>query len=356
MALYRIIPAILSLTLLPAIAMAQGRTAGATSRQSPDSVFSRAVALNNEQRGAEARALVDSVLRSAQPTTAVYGDALFWKGVLAESELVAEESYKRVVLDFPLHRRAEESLIRLAQLEIMRGNRIQAQRYLDRIVVEHPYGQYRAKASYWRARLFFEENEIDRACAELGTARARLPDNDVELKTEIDYAAQRCVNVPVPSPPGQRTGGVAPPAATANDSGARRGGGGGAARSTGANTASGAAGRTGRATGATTQATGRGRATAARGATDSTKGAKVSTPPKVMFSVQAAAFPSKENAAALVDALKARGYEARLVGIASPYRVRIGMFATREEATQLATELKTKAISNGAYVVEAERR
>ena len=354
----RNIPAAITLMLLPFALLAQ-----TGSRQSPDSVFSRAIALNNEQRGAEARALVDSVLRSTQPTASVYADALFWKGVLAESEQVAEESYKRIAQDFPLHRRAEESLIRLAQLEIMRGNRVLAQRYLDRIVVEHPYGQHRAKASYWRARLFFEENEIDRACAELGTARARLPDSDVELKTEIDYAAQRCANVPVPSTAGARAVGAVPPTGDRSSGeppgrGARQGGRSAAAgsdsnRGVRGNTAAGAA--AGRNTGAAAQ-TSRSGASAARGATDANRAATKVTPAKVMYSVQAAAFPSKANAEAFVEALKTRGYESRLVGTEPLYRVRLGRFETRAEATALAAELKSKRISSEAFVVEAEPR
>jgi cell division septation protein DedD len=315
---------VVTAALFPAIMNAQARNTG-TARQTPDSVFARAVMLNNDQRGAEARALVDSVLRVTQPTSSVFAEGLFWRAVLSESEQVAEESHKRIVVDYPLHRRAEESLIRLAQLEMMRGNRTAAQRYLDRIVVEHPFGQQRARASYWRARLFFEENEMDRACAELGTARARLSPADVELRTEINFAAQQCANVPVPTtPPAQKQ--------TAADTQKK-------SKTTDPGRKSTAAGKAATASGAATQ----------------TKSQKAA-PPATMWSVQAAAFPSRANAEAFVEALKGRGYEARMVGTASPYRVWIGRFATRQEADRLAAELKARKVSTGAFVVEAEGR
>ena len=318
----RLLRTILSLLIIPAALAAQ-------SRQTPDSVFTRALSLNNEQRGADARALIDSLMRATQPSSPVYADALFFAGVLAESEQRAEESFRRIVVEFPLHRRAEESLIRLAQLEMTRGNRSQAQRYLDRIIVEHPYGRQRARASYWRARLFFEENEMERGCAELGLARSRVAAADIELKNEIEYSTRRCDNVPAPAVSStNRAGG--------SDTGSRARGAAAATKSDSATTSR-AGGRA---------ASGGARSTTARG----------TSTPTATFAVQAAAFPSRNNAQALVDALKSRGYEARIVGTASPYRVWVGSFPTRDAATRLATELKTKNISSGAFVVQAQGR
>jgi cell division septation protein DedD len=334
---------VLSLLLAPVVLDSQVNRAGGAataSTQGTDPVFSRAVALSNDQRSAEARALVDSVLRAARPATPQYAEALFWKGVLADGEAGAEESFKSLVTDYPLHRRAEESLIRLAQIEMTRGDRVGSQRYLDRIIVEHPYGQYRARASYWRARLFFEVNELDRACAELGTARVRVAANDVELKTEIDYAAARCPAVPTPAT-------------------ARAAGSGAGAGATGATTTGRAAGATttGRAAGASTGRAA-GAATADRGAGSATRGrgSAAAPPPRGAFTVQAAAFPLKANADAFLEVLKSRGYDARVFSSESMHRVRVGFFATREEATVIVNELKAKNISGGAYVVPTEPR
>jgi hypothetical protein len=57
-----------------------------------------------------------------------------------------------------------------------------------------------------------------------------------------------------------------------------------------------------------------------------------------------------------METLKAKGYDVRVFGTESPFRVRIGRFATRAEATVLARELQTKMISRDAWVVEAEVR
>jgi cell division septation protein DedD len=317
------------LLLLPTQGAAQSRGAtargGTAARQSPDSAIARALALNNEQRGAEARAVVDSLLRSLQPNVPAYADALFWKAMLADSEQVAEDQYNRIVREYPLHRRAEESLIRLAQLEMTRGNRSMAQRHLDRLIIEHPYGQFRSRASYWRARLFLEENELERACAELGMARARLPADDVELRSEIDFAARRCANVPAPSvanrgakppsgPPSVPPATKTPPQASQPPT--------------------------------TQPPTTQPPPTAGRG--------RSATP--AAFSVQAAAFPARQSAESFVETLRGRGYEARVVEAAPMFRVWVGRFPTRAGATALATELRTRQIASGAFVVEAGGR
>jgi tetratricopeptide (TPR) repeat protein len=324
---------LLILLLLPAgnaAVGAQGRGGAARtggSFQTPDSVIARALALNNDQRGAEARGLIDSLLRALQPTAPAYADALFWKAMLAESEQVAEEQYNRIVREYPLHRRAEESLIRLAQLEMTRGNRSMAQRHLDRLIVEHPYGQLRARASYWRARLFLEENELERACAELGLARARLPDGDVELRSEIEFAARRCASVPTPSVANRSNTGATPPPGTA-----------------------------GRATADTqTSRAGSDSGRASRGGT-AQRGRAAGTGTAITYAVQAAAFPARANAEAFVEALRGRGYEARVVEGAPLFRVWIGRFSNRSDASTLVNELRSKRVSSGAFVVEAGGR
>jgi hypothetical protein len=57
-----------------------------------------------------------------------------------------------------------------------------------------------------------------------------------------------------------------------------------------------------------------------------------------------------------MEGLKEKGYEVRIWGTVSPFRVRIGRFATRAEASALAAELRAKMISRDAWVTEAEVR
>ena len=74
------------------------------------------------------------------------------------------------------------------------------------------------------------------------------------------------------------------------------------------------------------------------------------SPKKVtsVYSVQVAAYDSKEAARVLSESLIARGLDARVDGTTRPYRVRIGRFATRAEAVKLAQKLKAEG--QGGFV------
>ena len=70
------------------------------------------------------------------------------------------------------------------------------------------------------------------------------------------------------------------------------------------------------------------------------------------WSAQVAAYDSPEDAQRLAKKLSDRGYEARVTN-EKPFRVRIGRYARRAEAVDLAAKLKDAKIT--AIVVEAEK-
>ena len=109
-----IVRAFLSLVLIasPAFAQAAG-----------DSVFARAERFVREGDGARGRALVDSVLEASPAGSPLLADALYWRAALASSTADAERDFRRIVVEFATHPRAEGAMLRLAQLEFARGDR-----------------------------------------------------------------------------------------------------------------------------------------------------------------------------------------------------------------------------------------
>ena len=105
-----------------------------------DSVFKRARRLVSEGDGATGRAIVDSMVRASAEGTPAYGDALFWRGALAETAADAERDYRRVIVEYPLSPYADDALLSLAELEQARGDRTAAYQHLQRFVREHPMG------------------------------------------------------------------------------------------------------------------------------------------------------------------------------------------------------------------------
>src|SRR3954463_4551780 len=163
-----------------------------SSARANDPVFARAQALVSDGNGAAGRALIDSMIAATPPSAPLYPQALFWRASLAASAADAESDYKHIVVDYPLTPQAPDALLRLAQLELARGDRDAALGHLQRIPRDYPSSKSLARANYWIARVFFEKNDIVHGCAANASALAKLDSTEVELRNQIQYQGQRC--------------------------------------------------------------------------------------------------------------------------------------------------------------------
>ena len=282
--------------------------AGSLLAQGDPDVFARARTLVNNGDARAGRALVDSALAAAAPGTPAYAAALYWHGVLAEGGDAARTDLLRVAIEFPLSPFASESLLRLAQLELTRGDRMTALRHLDRLEREYPASPARAAGRYWAGRILLEDAKPADACVALRDARRLAAPSNIELLNQIDYYARPCDALEADA--------KARVDSIAADSAAR------------ANEPKAKATRTG--TSPTTRASAKGK-----------------------WSVQVAAYSDRNAALALAKRLTARGHDARVTPT-KPWRVRVGYFTTRAKAAELAKELSTK--KSKTMVVEAEGR
>src|SRR5438874_2568114 len=252
--------------------------------QSTDSaVFARAQRLASGGEGARGRALVDSVLAATAPGTLPYAEGLYWRGMLAATAADAERAYLELSVEYPLSPRASFALLRLSQLEAARGDKDGAHRHLARLVREHPTGITDPRGALWAASFLFDETDAPNACILLAKARSSVPVSDVELANQLEYQTSRCVGVATDRPAnveGADTSKATNPAETAVRAPASS-----------------------RTPAARSKATGPG------------------------FTIQIAAYKAKSDADALARHLTKRGHEARVVGNAAPYRVRVGRYA-----------------------------
>jgi len=162
-----------------------------------DPVFVRAQALVSDGNGAAGRALIDSVIKATPPMAPLYPQALFWRASLAASAADAESDYRHIVVDYPLAPQAADALLRLAQLELARGDRDGALAHLQRVPRDYPRSKSLARASYWTARVLFEKNDIPGACAANASALSQTDTTEIELRNQIQYQGQRCPSAPV---------------------------------------------------------------------------------------------------------------------------------------------------------------
>lgn len=316
-----------------------------------DPVFVRAQTMVSDGNGAAGRALVDSVLKATPPYAPLYPVALFWRASLASNAADAESDYKHIVVDYPLAPQAEDALLRLAQLELARGDRDAALSHLQRIPRDYPRSKSLARASYWTARVLFEKNDVPNACAANANALSQATTDEIELRNQIQYQGQRCPTVAATSstaPPAPITASSTPAVHPPSDVGSA---------TTPPQTMSVSAPPPSKPVTAppvTTVSTRQEKVQPPAEAKDAAPSIVLPTKPPPSpapakatlatggYSVQVAAYNHKADAEKLVATLIRRGYQARVDGDILPFRVRIGLYATENDAEAALKRIKAK--------------
>ena len=272
-----------------------------------DPVFTRAQQMITAGHDSAGRAVLDSVLAATADDTPRYAEALFWRGRFNKTSAGAERDYRRIVVEYPLSPRAPESLLLLSQLEMTRRDVASARMHLERLQREHPGSAVSTRGNVLLAQLAFADGDDVVGCGAVAAAKEGVRASDVELRNQLDYYGTRCSNLVVRMAARDSTA-ATPPAAAPTPPRPEP-----------------------------DSAVSSPRAPAGRAARE--------------FSVQVASFQTRAEAEAQAKRLVARGYSARVVGNARPYRVRIGRYATRERAVTAQRQVGGRSI-----VVEAEPR
>ena len=365
-----------------------GASANAQSSSATDSMFRRARRLVAEGNGAAGRAMVDSLLRKAEEGSTEYGNALYWHGALAETAADAERDYRKVIVEYSSSAYVDDALLAIAELEQARGDRAAALEHLQRFVREHPVAApSRGIAAFAAARLAFEQRDTRVACGLISDARASTPSTNVELLNQIGYYANRCpaAGVQVASVPDTATPKPAAPArvVTTPPPKAKTSS---AAKTPNADASASVAKaradsvRLARAAADSIVAMGRARADSVRlaradsvrralvlrdsstalgmtttalgttrAAPGTTRTATAANPAPTgaalgVYTIQVAAYNTREDAERLVAKLKAKDVKARVSGTEKPFRVRLDFYPTRAAALAEVASLKTRGI------------
>jgi cell division protein FtsN len=359
-----------SLPVTPAADAAQLAHDTAAPMTAADSAIQRAQALVAQGHTDQGRTLVDSILGVTPPASPAYASALYARASLATNADSAEDDYRRITVEYATSPRASDALLRLAQLELARGDRTQAADHLARLTKEQLPGQ--SGITYARTELqvglaYFDLQDMAHACAALAGARSAAPTTDVELRNRIDYNVQRCPREPAA---GTTAASMSPPSAAttaaARDS-ARRG-----ADRLARPKADSAASH--RAAAASTKRSNPNSAAAAVAPATAPRTTLPATPPATPppapaaappaatpsttghsapgFTVQVAAYPARAAAESLAAHLRERGYDSRVFGSAAPFRVRVGRYPTEAAADAVERALKAKGMDG--FVTAAE--
>ncbi len=262
----------------------------------------RARGLLDNGKGDSARVVLDSLVTHVEAGSEDLAEALFWRAALSENTGEAARDWKRVVIDVPLSPRVPDALLRLGELDMLRGRTTEARAYLTRILLDYADAPQRVKAMIWIARSHFDDRNTVKACEATDALRGEsVPEGELQL--QVGELQVRC-RTAATATAGEGT-------ATAGEGPATAGGG---TATAGGGTASAGGGTAG---------AGEGTATAG-----------------VRFSVQLAAYDTRAQASALVARLAKRGIKARVDGDRRPFRVRVGRFESRADAAAMLARLK----------------
>jgi len=238
----------------------------------------RARAMVDGGDGATARTLLDSLAGAVPTGTLDQAEALYWRAVLAERIGDAERDWKRLVIDVPLSPRVPDALVRLGELDMLRGRPADARVYFVRLLRDFSGGGYRTRGLLWLTRSYFDERNLAGGCSALDSLRGvELPDG--ELRLQSDDLQRRCT-----AAPGKNS---AKPAVVAEEKPLAK------------------------------PSAGVGR-----------------------YSVQLAAYDTRAEATDAVRRFTKRDIDARIDGEQRPFRVRVGYYATRADAVAALNKLK----------------
>ncbi|MEI6738670.1 MAG: SPOR domain-containing protein [Gemmatimonadaceae bacterium] len=313
----------------PRVLVAQSGTQSGTSEAARLSVsrgvtaaIGRAQGLMESGDATGARVLLDSLVTSADPLSLDAAEALHWRAVLAERAADGERDWRRLVIDIPLSPRVPEALLRLADMDLVRGRPVSARDEYQRLLSDFPESPSRQVAALGVARSYFEERNLVAGCAAvqaLGALEGEWALQKRSLELRCKAAAPSDTSAPAPTATTATEGtkaGAALPEKPVSET-------------------------------ATPKGTAEKSEKAEKGE-KSEKGEKGASSGR--YALQLAAFDSKKEAERVVAKFKARGQVAKVIGTRAPYRVFYGRYATRDDAAEAKARLKKQG--QGGFIVE----
>ncbi len=234
------------------------------------------------------RAIVRRALATLPPGDSVYPQALLAAAKIAPDAPTVALHLNRIVVEYGASPWADDALLLLTQLYFAQRDPAKTIDAAERLNRDYPDSPFRARASFSAARSYFELKNETRGCELIQQALDGAGD-DVEFKNQVAFYAARC-------------------------------------------------------SAASTTPT-----------TQTTADTSAPTPPgggTRTYAVQVLAVKSAAQVDDMLTQLKVMGFDARVVRDSTGlFKVRVGRYATREEAARTQQRLKTR-VGGQPFVVE----
>ena len=278
-----------------------------------------------EGKGDSARSAVDRLLAATPPADTLYPEILYTQAMVANTAADMRRHLQRVVVEYPTSSWVDDALLRLVQMDYATRSFDAAAANLERLRIDYPGTSLIAQAGYWGGRTYFELKDTTMACRWLADGIARA--GDLELQRQLGFLYQRC-----------DTRATASADTTKPDSTAKPD----------------TAGKPATARADSTPAPKPAVDSAAKRVADSLPRRPAPAPtPAALYRVQVAAGATAGAADDAASKAEAAGYKAVIIRDRGYYKVRVGEFATRQDAQAAVPKLKAKV--GGSPFVVAEK-
>ena len=237
------------------------------------------------------RAIVRRLLATLPPSDSSYPQALLAAAKIAPDAPTVSSNLNRIVVEYGATPWADDALLLLSQLYFAQHDPAQTVQAAERLNRDYPDSPFRPRASFYAARAYFELKNETRGCELIRQALDGAGD-DVEFKNQVSFYASRC-------------GAPATPPTT------------------------------------TTTPT----------STDTGSKATSTTLPRA-YAVQVLAVKSAAQVDDMLTRLKVLGFDARVVRDSTGFfKIRVGHYATHDEAVRTQRRLKQK-VGGQPFVVD----
>jgi hypothetical protein len=137
------------------------------------------------------RTLVRRLLARLPPSDSVYPEALLTAAKIAPDAQTVAMNLNRIVLDYGSSQWADEALLLLTQLYYAQHDAAQTIQAAERLNRDYPDSPLRSRANFSAARAYFELKNETRGCELIQQATDGVGD-DVEFKNQVSFYAARC--------------------------------------------------------------------------------------------------------------------------------------------------------------------
>ena len=151
-----------------------------------------AIALAQEGRRDSAQAAVAAILRTTTPADQLYPEVLYTSALLMTDADSMRRTLQKVVVEHSLSAWADNALLQLAELDFAGGNLPAAMRDLERLRTDFPQSDVFPEAAFWAARTYFDARQENPGCEWVGMGLARVSDSAFAVRDQLQTFARRC--------------------------------------------------------------------------------------------------------------------------------------------------------------------